>query len=52
MMVINRAPSPIPQSVQAKMTFANNILVLGVVLTLAVRSSWELPAVFDVQLEG
>ena len=49
---INRAPSPIPQSVQAKMTFANNILVLGVVLTLAVRSSWELPAVFDVQLLG
>ena len=52
MMVINRAPSPTPQSVQAKMTFANNILVLGVVLTVAVRSSWELPAVFDVQLLG
>ena len=40
---INRAPLPTSQSVQAKMTFANNILVVGVVLTLAVRSSWELP---------
>ena len=53
MMVINRAPSPIPQSVQAKMTFANNILVVGVVLALAVRSSWELgDKVFDVELVG
>ena len=43
MMIINRAPLPTPQSVQAKMTFGNNILVVGVVLTLAVRSSWELP---------
>ena len=52
MMGINRAPLPTPQSVHAKMTPTNNILVLGVFLTLAVRSSWELPAVFDVQLEG
>ena len=52
MMGINRAPLPTPQSVQAKMAFANNILVVGVVLALAVRSSWELPAVFDIQLEG
>ena len=52
MMDINRAPLPTPQSVQAKMTFPNNILVVGVVLALAVRSSWELPAVFDVQLLG
>ena len=43
MMGINRAPLPTPQSVQAKMAFANNILVVGVVLALAVRSSWELP---------
>ena len=55
MMGINRAPLPTPQSVQAKMTFANNILVVGVVLALAVRSSWEQPLgdkVFDVQLVG
>ena len=54
MMGINRAPVPTPQSVQAKMTPTKNILVLvlAVFLTLAVRSSWELPAVFDVQLEG
>merc|ERR1712157_314191 len=39
--------------VQAKMAFANNILVVGVVLALAVRSSWELgDKVFDVQLLG
>merc|ERR1712136_460845 len=41
--------------VQAKMTFANNILVVGVVLALAVRSSWEQPLgdkVFDVELVG
>ena len=42
-MVINRASLPIPDSVQARMTFATNIRVLGVVLILAVRSSWELP---------
>ena len=52
-MGINRAPLPTPQSVQAKMAFANNILVVGVVLALAVRSSWELgDKVFDVQLLG
>ena len=44
MMGINRAPLPTPQSVQAKMTLTNNVCVLGVVLALAVRSSWELPA--------
>ena len=43
MMDINRAPLPTPQSVQAKMTPTKNILVLAVFLTLAVRSSWELP---------
>ena len=42
-MVTNRATLPIPKSVEARMTFAINIRVLGVVLTLAVRSSWELP---------
>ena len=42
-MAINRAPLPTPQSVQAKMTLTYNILVLGVFLSLAVRSSWELP---------
>ena len=42
-MVTNRASLPIPESVQERMTFATNIRVLGVVLTLAVRSSWELP---------
>ena len=52
-MDINRAPWPTPQSVQAKMAFANNIFVVGVVLALAVRSSWELgDKVFDVQLLG
>ena len=45
-MVINRATLPKPESVQARMTFANNIRVLGAVLTLltlGIRSSWELP---------
>ena len=43
MIDINRAPWPTPQSVQAKMSPIKNILVLAVFLTLAVRSSWELP---------
>ena len=42
-MDINRAPWPTPQSVQAKMSPIKNILVLALFLTLAVRSSWELP---------
>ena len=45
-MVINRAELPKPESVQARMTFGNNIRVLGAVLTLLtlqIRSSWELP---------
>ena len=43
MIDINRAPWPTPQSVQAKMSPIKNILVLAVFLTLAVRSSCELP---------
>ena len=39
-MGINRASLPTPQSVQAKMNLTYNILVLGVFLSLAVRSSW------------
>ena len=42
-MDINRAPLPTPQSVQAKMSPLKNILVLALFLTLAVRSSWQLP---------
>ena len=52
MMDINRAPLPTPQSVHAKMTPTNNILVLGVFLTLAVRSSWGIPADIKIGLSG
>ena len=46
-MGINRAPLPTPQSVQAKMTLTNNILVLGVFLTLAARSSWGISRIVE-----
>ena len=52
MMDINRAPWPTPQSVQAKMTPTKNILVLAVFLTLAVRSSWGIPADIKIGLSG
>ena len=47
MMGINRAPLPTPQSVQAKMNLTYNILVLGVFLSLAVRSSWGISGIVE-----
>ena len=46
-MGINRASLPTPQSVQAKMTLTYNILVLGVFLSLAVRSSWGISGIVE-----